>query len=146
MCYQYNSFQFMDLAHYYQLTEDEICLRILKQLATYLATGLSENNHCRYSCSKNVPEVHYWTAALATALRKASELGLGNYLSLSEKAYCYLLTRQRPDGGFNFSEHNYGVLTDRRSYPRYLAMILSFLLNRGVVVIRQDESESRKLK
>lgn len=141
MCYQYNAFQFIDLANYYQLTGNEKCGRILKKLSAFLATGLSENSHCRYSCSKDAPEVNYWTAVLAASLRRASELGLGNYLSLSEKAYCYLLTRQRPDGGFNFSEHNYGLLTDRRSYPRYLAMLLYFLLYRAYVDFRQNESD-----
>lgn len=133
MCYQYNAFQFIDLVHYFQLTENEKCLRILKRLGAFLATGLTENHHCRYNCSKEMPEVHYWTAALAAALRKASDLGIGNYLSYSEKAYGHLLAQQKPDGSFNFSEHNYGILKDTRSYPRYQAMLLYFLLYRAVI-------------
>jgi hypothetical protein len=78
-----------------------------------------------------VPEVNYWTGALAAALREAHELQLGNYLALSERAYRYLLTRQRSDGGFDFSKRTYGFLQDRRSYPRYLAMILCHLLYRA---------------
>lgn len=129
-CYQYNSFQFMDLVHYYQVTKDEYVLCILRKLANYLATGLTQHGSSRYDCFKVVPEVNYWTGALAAALMRAHELGLGNYLSLSERAYQYLLTRQNPDGGFDYSRRNYGFLHDLSSYPRYQAMILSHLLYR----------------
>ncbi len=130
MCYQYNSFQFLDLAYYYHFTGDECARRLLSKMAEFLATGVTERGSCRYNCLKEVPIVHYWTAALAAALRKAHELELGDYLPLSERAYAYLLAQQRLDGGFDFSEVNYGLLRDRRSYPRYLAMILSHLLYR----------------
>lgn len=130
MCYQYNSFQFLDLAHYYQNTGDDRVRNMLSKMAMYLSTGVTERGSSRYDCFKEVPEVNYWTAVLAAALRKAHELKLGDYLGLSERAYRYLLTRQRPDGGFDFSERNYGFLRDRRSYPRYLAMILDHLLYR----------------
>lgn len=132
MCYQYNSFQFLDLAYYYDLTADEKTRPILSQMANYLATGVTERGSSRYNCFKEVPEVNYWTVALATALRKAYELGLGNdYLELSERGYNYILTQQRSDGSFDFSRYNYGFLRDRRSYPRYLSMIASHLLYRA---------------
>jgi len=131
MCYQYNSFQFLDLAHFYEITGDERVRQVLSRMAVYLATGVAERGSSHYNCFKEVPEVNYWTAALAAALRKAHELELGDCLSLSERAYRYLLTRQRSDGGFDFSEHTYGFLHDRRSYPRYLAMILCHLLYRA---------------
>jgi hypothetical protein len=131
MCYQYNSFQFLDLANYYCLTGDQRARQILITLVRFLATGVTKRGSCRYNCFKVVPEVNYWTAALAAALRRAHELGLGDYLALSERSYRYLLSRQRPDGGFDFSERTYGLLQDRRSYPRYLAMILSHLLYRA---------------
>jgi hypothetical protein len=131
MCYQYNSFQFLDLAHYYQLAGGEECRRILSRLAVYLSSGVTERGQSRYSCSKKVPEVHYWTAALAAALRVAHDLELGDYLSVSERAYHRLLDEQRADGGYDFSERNYALLRDRRSYPRYLAMILCHLLCRA---------------
>jgi hypothetical protein len=132
-CYQYNAFEFMDLAHYYQLTCDDQVRPLLGKMAAYLAGGLTGRASCRYDCFKEVPEVNYWTAALATALRYAHELKLGDYLPLSERAYAYLLTRQKPDGGFGFSRRNYGVLRDGRSYPRYLAMILNFISHRASV-------------
>lgn len=144
MCFQYNAFQFVDLAHYYSITENDKCLKIMKRLASFLAAGLSDKGYCRYNCSRDVPEVHYWTAALATALRMASEFKLGDYLQLSENAYQYLLTRQRSDGSFNFSEHNYVFFNDKRSYPRYLAMLLYFMLDRADVFYHQNESKTQE--
>ena len=131
LCYQYNSFEFLDLARYYQITGNEQMRPLLRRMAEYLATGVTERGNCRHDCFKEFPEVNYWTASLATALRKAHELGLGDYLELSERGLRYLLTRQKLDGAFDFSERNYGFLRDRRSYPRYLAMILDHLLYRA---------------
>ncbi|GAB4534120.1 MAG: hypothetical protein Kow0063_16880 [Anaerolineae bacterium] len=141
-CYQYNSFEFLDLAHYYQLTGDDQVLPILRKLASYLATGLTERGSCRYDCFRELPEVNYWTGALATALCTAHKLGLGNYLALSERASAYLLERQKPDGGFEFSRRNYGLLRDRRAYPRYLSMILSFLSRLAKEQFSAEEVES----
>ena len=130
LCYQYNSFEFLDLAHYYQITENEQVRPLLSRMAEYLASGVTERGSCRQDCYREFPEVNYWTASLATALRKAHELALGDYSDLSERGYHHLLTQQRPDGGFDFSERNYRLLRDQRSYPRYLAMILDHLLER----------------
>lgn len=131
MCYQYNSFQFIDLAHYYRLTNDVQALSIMNKLIGFLATGLTERGSSRYNCFKDTPEVNYWTAALSAALRHAHTLKLGDYLALSERSYRYLLQRQRRDSSFDFSEFTYGFLTDRCSYPRYLSMILNHLLFRA---------------
>jgi hypothetical protein len=131
MCYQYNSFQFLDLAYYYQCSGNEQIRQVLRKMAAFLATGVTEQGSSRYNCFKEKPKVNYWAAVLAAALRKAHELKLGDYLTLSEQAYRYLLTKQRADGGFDFSSHSYGILRDRRSYPRYLAMILNHLLYRA---------------
>jgi hypothetical protein len=131
MCYQYNSFQFLDLAHYYQIAGGERARRVLGKLAAFLSLGVTKRGRSRSSCSTETPEVHYWTAVLAAALRKAHELELGDYCAASERAYRYLLGRQRADGGYDFSEREYGLLRDRRSYPRYLVMILYLLLCRA---------------
>jgi hypothetical protein len=131
MCYQYNSFEFLDMAHYYQITGDQRVRPILRRLASYLATGVSEHGSCRYDCFKVFPEVHYWTAALAAALCKAHALELGDYQAVSERAFRYLLSCQRADGGFAFSRRNYGWLRDTRSYPRCQAMILHQLVYRA---------------
>jgi hypothetical protein len=130
MCYQYNAFQFCDLAHYYELAEHAQVYSILMKMAEFLSTGVTGNGSSRYNCFKATPEVHYWTSALAAALRRATELGLADYTELSERAFEHLLAKQRQDGSFDFSLHNYGFLRDSRSYPRYLAMILMHLLNR----------------
>jgi uncharacterized protein YyaL (SSP411 family) len=129
-CYQYNSFQFLDLAYYFEITGDVRILRILDKLATFLVRGVSHSGRCVYDCFRELPEVYYWTSALASALLKANELGIGNYRNSSERAYQYLLSHQRSDGGFDFSSRNYHFLHDVRSYPRYLAMILDHLLTR----------------
>ncbi len=128
MCYQYNSFEFMDLANYYALTQNSAVLPVLGKLAGFLETGVTSVGSCRYNCDKQFPEVNYWTAALATALAKAQSLGLGDYAAASRHALRHLLARQRPDGGFDFSYKNYRMLRDARSYPRYLSMILYLLL------------------
>lgn len=127
MCYQYNSFEFLDLAHHFHLVPDERVWHIMRKLAHFLSEGLTERGSCRYNCFKDNPEVNYWTAALATALCKAHQLGLGDYETLSLQVYDRVLARQNPNGGFHFSDKNYKFLRDTRSYPRYLAMILNHL-------------------
>jgi hypothetical protein len=128
-CYQYNSFQFMDLAAYYELTRDPIVWDMLTRLAAFLASGVTQRASCRYDCFKESPETNYWTAAIAAALLKAHQLGLGQgqYAALSDQAYQRLLSRQNPDGSYIFSDRNYRFLSDRRSYPRQLAMIMYLL-------------------
>jgi hypothetical protein len=131
MCYQYNAYQFLDLAHYHQSAGDQDALPVLENMASFLSTGMTERGSCRYDCSREVPEVNYWTAALAAALHRGHELELGDFRSLSERAYRHLLGRQRLDGAFDFSEEDYGILRDRRSYPRYLSMILYHIVCRA---------------
>lgn len=128
MCFQYNSFEFLDLANYDSLRPDNNQQSLLQQLAAFLATGVRANGSCRYNCHKQTPEVNYWTAALGTALLRAHSLGLGNYHDAGLRALTHLLEQQRPDGSFDFSYNNYRLLRDRRSYPRYLSMILYLML------------------
>ena len=128
MCFQYNSYQLLDLAYTYELRPNERLHLILQKLAGFVATGVRADGSCRYNCTNETPEVNYWGAAIGNALRKAHQLKLGEYMALSERAYDHLLSRQRVDGGFDFSHYNYRILRDRRSYPRYLAMILEHLL------------------
>jgi hypothetical protein len=127
MCYQYNAFEFLDLAHYHDIVPDRRVWQIMTRLADYLSHGLTERGSCSYNCSKENPEVNYWTAALATALCKAHQLGIGDYQAAYLRAYDRILSRQNPDGSFYFSDRNYKFLRDARSYPRYLAMILNHL-------------------
>jgi hypothetical protein len=67
---------------------------------------------------------------VARALSQATAVGIADYRPLAERAYRRVLSQQQEDGGFRFySRANYGLLSDRRSYPRYLCMILFHLLD-----------------
>jgi hypothetical protein len=132
LCYQYNAFEFLDLAEYYRITGDRAIYPVLERLAGYLAHGITDTGAANYDCDHRYPEVTYYTSALARALSRATAMGLGDYRALSERAFTRLLSLQRADGGFAFfSRRNYGMLRDSRSYPRNLAMILYHLLAEG---------------
>lgn len=129
LCFQYNAFEFMDLVHYFRITGDQSVWSIISRLADYLATGINHDGTARFDCGHDSPDVLYYAIAIARALSLATELKLGDYQPQSELAFGHALSHQREDGGFQYhSRQNYGVLTDRRSYPRYLAMILHHLL------------------
>lgn len=138
MCYQYNAFQLLDLIHYYQTTEDNGILDVMKRMAYYLSTGIHRDGHAYYACTKKTPEVIYYSAALGAALLESQRIGLGGYGALSNRAYERVMRFQKQNGGFPYSFRNYGILKDTRSYPRYLSMILFHLLlradNRGTKV------------
>jgi hypothetical protein len=127
-CYQYNAFSALDLMRYFELTQDPICLPMIERLLAFLRTGLAFDGHAFYDCSRGPQAVVYHAAVLAAAFLVATELRLGDYSELSDRAFAYVASVQRPDGGFDFSHHDYYLLHDRRSYPRYLAMILYHLL------------------
>jgi hypothetical protein len=129
LCYQYNAFEFMDLVHYYRITGDKAIWPVLEGLASYLSTGLTKEGGARYNCLHKTPEVIYYTSAIAQALSQATLLGIDDFRSLTDQAFRQVLSQQKTSGGFEFySRANYGFLSDRRSYPRYLAMILIHLL------------------
>ncbi len=129
LCQQYNAFEFMDLVHYFGITEDESVLPMMEKLAGFLSHGFTAQGFARYDCKNDEIEVIYYTAAVAQALSQATRLGLGDYSSVASDAYGRVIGQQRSDGGFRFhSRGNYRFLVDRRSYPRYLAMILHHLL------------------
>lgn len=128
LCYQYNAFQFLNIWDYYQLTEDEVAWRILERLAGYLPGALTETGASRYECHQEHPEVVYYTAAVAAALSQATIIGLGDYREMADRAFHRVLSQQKPDGSFPYSLRNYNILSDQRSYPRYLSMILTHLL------------------
>ncbi|KAA3660723.1 MAG: hypothetical protein DWQ10_06035 [Calditrichaeota bacterium] len=129
LCYQYNAFEFLDLLEYYRFTKDKAILPVLEKLGHYLSTGITETGSANFSCHHVVPEVTYYTTVLATALSQAEEIGLEKYTYLAERAYNRVLHLQKYDGNFQFySQKNYIFISDRRSYPRYLSMILFHLL------------------
>ncbi len=129
LCYQYNAFEFLDLVHYYRLTQDRGAWRMMERLARYLATALTPRGAARYDCTHELPEIPYYTAALGAALSRATALGLGDFRSEGECAYRRVLSQLGPDGPpRSFSRGDHGWLADRRSYPRSLSMILHHLL------------------
>ena len=128
LCFQYHAFQFLDVARYYELTGNDEALPVLQRIAGFLACGLMPNGDARCSCQQDRPTVHYYTAAVAAALLKATEMGIGDYHDQAANAYRRLISWQRSDGGFDYSARNYVVLSDRRSYPRPTMMLLKHLI------------------
>ena len=129
LCFQYNAFEFLDLLHYHRLTQDETVWPLLVGLSKFLSTGVLPAGPARYDCYRHRPEVPYYAAAVATALGQATQLGLGDFRAMVARSWNWVLAAQADDGGMGFfSRKNYGCLTDKRSYPRNLVMILYHLL------------------
>ena len=130
LCYQYNAFEYLDLAHYYSRTKNQTVLSIIERLASYLSNGFTNRGACRYDCQQATPEVNYYTISLARALSHSQKMAFTNCPEEIQKAYQRALSHQRTDGGFRFfSRYNYRILEDRRSYPRNLSMMLYHLLS-----------------
>ena len=138
LCYQYNCFQFLDLVRYWELTRNDRIYEMLKRQIAFIITGLTADVRSRYNCFKPYPDVTYYTAVMSAALLKADEIGLGPYREMALQASVTVLARQNRRGGFPYSRRNYGFLSDRRSYPRYLVMILKHLL-----IIAEHEREEQ---
>lgn len=128
LCFQYNAYQFLDLAEYHRLASDPRIVPVLEGLARFLSEGFTAAGDARNDCDRGRPVMHYFTSAVAAALRVASDMGLGDYSDTAARGYERLLAVQRSDGGFDYSWGDYGLLSDRRSYPRNQAMILRHLL------------------
>jgi hypothetical protein len=126
-CYQYNAFLCLDLIRYYELTGNTEALALVQRVLSFLSGGLAADGHAFYACGDTHRAVTYHAAAVGVALRAGAKLGFVPH-NLSDRAYAYVTARQRPEGGFPYSERDYGLLSDRRSYPRYLAMILLHLM------------------
>jgi hypothetical protein len=140
-CYQYHAFQSLDLIDYYETTGDERVKPLIEKALSFVREGVAPEGYAYYDCGKPTRRVVYHAAALGAALTKGAQIGiLGNgsagndtvdYQALAERSYAYVLAAQQPDGGFRHSKGDYGLLEDRRSYPRYLSMILLHLLLRA---------------
>ena len=130
LCFQYNAFQFLKLAWSDCLLPRTAAVRILPRLAQYLAAGVTPVGASASDCSTVAggPEVDYYTAVLAAALRDAHRLGLVEAGRLSDRCFQRLLERQKPDAGFSFSTGDHRILSDQRSYPRQLVMKLFHML------------------
>ena len=128
LCFQYNAFQFLELAWTFTVLGKQELRPVLDKLAGFLAGGVSENGASRFDCFRRHPEVNYYTAVLGAAMLEAHRQGLGDYAELGRRCFRRLLDRQQAEGNFEYSEKDYGLFRDRRSYPRYQAMILFHLL------------------
>ncbi|MGH9354720.1 MAG: hypothetical protein ACRD10_01155 [Terriglobia bacterium] len=128
LCFQYNAFQFMKLAWCVRLDPQSGARKLLRGLAQFLQAGVTGHGASAADCRHRLPEVDYYTAALAAALHEAASFGFKEAEPAGERCYSRILSRQRPDGSFGFSQGDYGVLNDRRSYPRAQVMTLFHLL------------------
>jgi hypothetical protein len=131
-CYQYNAFLCLDLIRCYELSGDDDALALARNTVSFLSGGVAPNGHAFYACGNGYRAVTYHAAALGAVLRAGWQLGFVSS-DLSDRAFAYVRARQRSDGGFPYSERDYRALSDRRSYPRYLAMILLHLLGQGAL-------------
>lgn len=138
-CFQYQAFIFLDLYRYYQLTNSKIALETLRRQTDFLASGISQTGYAYYDCSKTGRTVNYHTAAVATALAVAGQLFERPELTtISNRAFHYLLSEQENDGSFAHSRRDIGPISDRRFYPRYLAMMsLHFAIASELQVVPQ---------
>jgi len=127
-CYQYNAFECLDIMRYYEITADISSLPLITKNLQFLEGGLGEDGHVLYACGNQHRAVTYHVAVLAAAFTKAYRLGISKDKTIADRAYSYLLELQRQDGSFPHSIQEYYILSDRRSYPRNLSMILYHLL------------------
>ncbi len=127
-CYQYNAFQCLDLLRYYEISQDSAVVPLVTRVAAFLSSGVATDGHALYECGNSYRQVTYHAAAVAAALTRADQIEDGNYAAVARRAYAYVLDRQRENGSFSYSHGDYRLLSDQRSYPRYLSMILYHLL------------------
>jgi hypothetical protein len=127
LCFQYNAFQFLNILDYHSITGDEEAWGILTGLARFLEAGISPDGSARHDCESDLPRLPYYSAAIGIALRLATRAGLSSATDAADRAFRWVLDQQRADGSFPHSLGDYRFLADRRSYPRYLSMILTHL-------------------
>jgi hypothetical protein len=127
-CFQYNAFECLGLLRYEELTGDRRASPIVEGLLRFVATGVAPDGSARYQCGRSRRSVTYHAAALAASLTRAERLGYAVDPALARRLYAHVRGLQRDDGSFPHSRGDYVVASDRRAYPRNLAMILSHLL------------------
>jgi len=131
LCYQYNAFQCMKLAWYAESHGDARARRLAEGLAGFLSGGVTASGAARASCGAVRPEVVYYADAVGMALHTVTRHGWADHGPAADRAFDFVLARQRPDGGLPFSRGDYHVLSDPGPYPRYLAMSLYHLAERA---------------
>ena len=132
LCYQYNAFQCMKLAWYAHEHDDPRARALAVRLAGFLSGGVLPSGAARASCDRDTPEVLYYADAVGMALHTVTALGWADHAAAADRAFRFVLSRQRDDGGFRyFSRRDYGFLSDRNDYPRYLAMTMYHVAERA---------------
>lgn len=143
-CFQYQAFLFLDVLEYYKITRDEAALGMLSKLAGFVSTGVSPQGFAYYECGCNYRTVNYHTAVVAAALMEASHLfEVVEYKRLALLAIMYVVRQQLSDGSIPHSQGDYGILCDKRKYPRYLAMMGLHLLTISQLLRSADFDESK---
>ena len=132
-CFQYNAFECLNLMRTYELTANAALLQMISKSLAFLQKGQADDGRAMYQCGNPSRTVNYHTAVLAAALSKANDFNVSGYVESARRSFQYLLSLQRTDGSFPYSQREYKVLSDQRSYPRYLAMILYHLLHSQTV-------------
>ena len=117
------------MLRYLELTGDRSRTDVLRGQLRFLAGAIAPGGGVSYDCSTHHRKVVYNAAVVRAALRQAEAQGFGSYGAITCQAEAFVIERQRADGGFPFSTGDYRLLSDRRSYPRYQAMILYHLLH-----------------
>ena len=131
LCYQYHAFQCMKLAWHAEAHGDARARRLAVGLAGFLARGVTASGAVRASCTATLPEVVYYADATGLALHTVTRLGWADHGAAAERAFAFVLGRQRADGSLPFSRGDYYLLSDPGPYPRYLAMSLFHLAERA---------------
>jgi hypothetical protein len=136
-CYQYHGFLLLDMLDYYEVTRDPRAVPIMNGLAKFLVTGVTASGDVMYQCGVPYRHVNYHAAVTMAAIWQFVQQVPGTELvdlqDLIRRQVPLILqqlqAKQRPDCSLPHSRGDYRVLTDQRSYPRYLAMmLLHFLL------------------
>jgi hypothetical protein len=130
-CHQYNAFQALDLIRYQEVSGVAEAEVVIRGLLRFLVDARTPCGRIPYACGRPHPQVSYHAAVAAAALTEGAKLEVMGCTQGAERLYDLVLALQRPDGRLPHSRRDYGVLTDRRSYPRHLAMILCHLLVPG---------------
>jgi hypothetical protein len=128
-CYQYNSFQLADLYLYWRNTGSDEARAIAKGIASFVTGALTDAGACKCRCGARLPHLVYHAGVLAYSLSCATRWGIGDFDEQAKRAFAWMLDRQRPDGSFPFSLGDYWILSDGRSYPGNLVMILYHMVS-----------------
>jgi hypothetical protein len=128
-CFQYNAFQCLDLIRVDAIAPELGTRPLVEGVLRFLRSAIAPDGAPSYDCRHRHPNVTYHAAVAAAAFAGAGQAGIAGYDEAASRAYAYVLSQQRPDGSFPHSRRDYRLLSDRRSYPRPLAMILCHLLS-----------------